>query len=380
MRVLVVSGRMPAASGKGDQLRGFQFARALAIDHEVEVVTTGAGKQVAGAEERIASFAALRVLRTPLAARAVGAIGALLRGQPAQVGWMMPRHRWRIVQRRAAQADLVLAMSVRSLRGRLPVPVILDHVDAFSLNMRRRATGPERAPVRWLARIEAALLRRWERRLSGWVAAQLVTSPIDARELPPQPEVHVLGNSVEMPVTGGRPSGERDIDVILTGNMAYPPNADAAVWLSEAIAPALWRSRPQTAVWVVGRDAGRLALDARIQVRADVPEVAEYLRRAKLAVAPLRIGTGTPNKVLEAMAVGTPVVATPTAVEAFAFPPDCVVEAVVAEALATEICRLLEDDAAREQVARRAGAVVADYGATAQHDQLAAIVSAALAS
>ena len=103
------------------------------------------------------------------------------------------------------------------------------------------------------------------------------------------------------------------------------------------------------------------------------------MRRTKLAVAPLRIGTGTPNKVLEAMAVGTPVVATPTAVEAFAFPPGSVVEADSAEAIATEICRLLDDPAAREQVAERGGAVVVDFGAAAQHDQLAAIVSAALA-
>lgn len=380
MRVVVISGRMPAASGKGDQLRGFQFARALAAEHEVEVITTGAGKKVAGAQEQIASFATLRVLQTPLAGRTAGAIGALLRGQPAQVGWMMPGYRWRFVKRRAAEADLVLAMSVRSLRGRLPVPVILDHVDAFSLNMRRRATGPEPAPVRWLARMEAALLVRWERRLSGWVAAQLVTSPIDARELPAQPPMHVVGNSVELSETSDRPPGERDIDVILTGNMAYPPNADAAAWLSEAIAPAIWRRRPQTAVWVVGRDAARLTLDERIQVRADVPEIAEYVRRAHLAVAPLRIGTGTPNKVLEAMAVGTAVVATPAAVEAFGFPAGSVVEADTADAIATEICRLLEDPGARELVVQRAGAVVADYGEAAQRDQLAAIVSAALAS
>jgi hypothetical protein len=244
--------------------------------------------------------------------------------------------------------------------------------------MRRRATGPEPAPVRWLARAEAALLTRWERRLSGWVAAQLVTSPVDAAELPSQPEMHVLGNSVEVPASGGSAHRERDIDVILTGNMAYPPNADAAAWLSEAIAPALWRRRPQTAVWVVGRDAARLVLDKRIQVRADVPEIAEYLQRAKLAVAPLRIGTGTPNKVLEAMAAGTPVVATPTAVEAFAFPPDSVVEADPADALAGEICRLLEDGEGRHRIARQAAAVVTDYGAAAQHDQLAAIVSKAL--
>src|SRR5215213_10317440 len=336
MKVLVVCPRMPAAGGKGDQLRGFQFARALASEHAVEVITTGAGMQVARAEEDIRGFAELHILPTSRRARALGAVGALASLQPAQVGWMMPWRAWRAVRRRAVEADVVLAVSVRSLRGSLPVPVILDHVDAFSLNMTRRATGPEPAPLRWAARIEAASLRRWERRLSRWVTAQLVTSPVDARHLPQRPDLHVLMNTVNLSTATGEPSNGRDIDVILTGNMAYPPNADAADWLSEAIAPALWQRRPNASIWVVGRDAGRLSLHERIHVRADVPDVMDYLRRAKVALAPLRIGTGTPNKVLEAIAAGTPVVATPAAVESFDFPSDAVAQATTAHEIADE--------------------------------------------
>src|SRR6185503_2388166 len=123
---------------------------------------------------------------------------------------------------------------------------------------------------------------------------QAAISAVDAAQLPTPPEVHVVPNSV---VAGeALAEAERDIDVLLTGNMAYPPNADAARWLSDEIAPALWRARPRTSVWVVGRDAGRLPLDARIRVAADVPAVAPYLRRARVALAPLRIGTGAPNK------------------------------------------------------------------------------------
>jgi polysaccharide biosynthesis protein PslH len=369
---------MPAAGGKGDQLRGLQFARALAADHEVEVVTTGAGKRVVGAEKSIAEFATLDVLSTSVALRVLGAIGAVLRGQPAQVGWMMPGPKWRAVRRRADRADFVLAVSVRSLRGPLPVPVILDHVDAFSVNMRRRATGPEPAPVRWAARVEAALLKRWEHRLSKWVAAQLVTSPVDARDLPPHPEVHVLMNAVDLPTTPPASLAERDIDVILTGNMAYPPNADAAEWLSETIAPELWRKRPDTSVWVVGRDAGKLSLNERIHIHADVPHLAEYLRRAKIALAPLRIGTGSPNKVLEAMAVGTPVVATPAAVEPFGFPPDAVRQASTAEGIAAQALELLDDVEARSRLAARARALVMRYDAAGQQQRMAEIVAATI--
>jgi polysaccharide biosynthesis protein PslH len=377
MKVLLVSPRTPVQGGKGDQLRAIQFARALARNHEVTVLTTGAGTRVAGAEAQVASLASLRIHRSPLPARALGALGALVSGQPAQVGWMMPGRAWRAVRRLASDADVVVAVTARSLRGRLHVPVALDHVDALSLNMRRRANGPEPAPIRWVARLEAKLLHRWEQRLSRWVAVQAVTSPVDAGHLPAGPDIWVLPISVSVPAAAPVADGERDIDVILTGNMAYPPNADAARWLSETIAPAIWRRRPDASVWVVGRDAGRLSLSPSIEVRGDVPQLDSCLRRAKVALAPLRIGTGSPIKVLEAMAAGAVVVATPGSLAAFAFPPGAVVTADSAEGLAAEATRLIEDAEARERVAARARRLVAAYGADAQQDRLDALLEAA---
>jgi polysaccharide biosynthesis protein PslH len=377
VKVLLVSPRTPAPGGKGDQLRAFQFAGALTEDHALEVITTGAGASAAGTEGELAALATLRIHRTPLVARALGALGALVRGQPAQVGWMMPGRAWRTVRRVARDADVVLALTARSLRGPLPVPVALDHVDALSVNMRRRATGPEPAPVRWAARLEAGLMGRWEQRLSRWVAVEAVISPVDARELPSWPDVHILPNSVELPPLPPSPLAERDIDLILTGNMAYPPNADAARWLSEDIAPALWKLRPGASVWVVGRDAERLSLDGSIEVRADVPELAAYLRRAKVALAPLRIGTGSPNKVLEALAAGAVVVATPSAVAPFGLPPDAVVTAESAEGLAAEAARVMSDAQTWERLAGRSRVLVAGYGREAQHERLDALLEAA---
>jgi Glycosyl transferases group 1 len=358
MKVLVLSPRIPADDGKGDQLRAAQLIRALAADHAVAVMSPAAG--------------------VTLLARATGALGALLCGQPLQVGWMMPGRAWSAARRRAAGADVVVAVTVRALRGPLPVPVILDHVDALSLNMRRRASGPEPVALRLAARAEAALLGRWERRLARWVDVQAAISAADAAQLPSPPEVHVLPNSVAL--AGGEPPGDgaRDIDVILTGNMAYPPNADAARWLSEEIAPALWRRQPDASVWVVGRDAGRLKLDDRIEVRADVPDVAAYLRRARVALAPLRIGTGAPNKVLEAMAAGAAVVATPSAVTPFAASADAFATADDAEALAALAARLLAEEGLRRDRAAAGSRIVAEYGPEAQRRRVETLVRAAV--
>jgi glycosyltransferase involved in cell wall biosynthesis len=359
VKVLVLSPRMPAADGKGDQLRAHQTIRALEVGHTVEVVTAG------------------RVTRPT---RLAGALGALLRGQPVQVGWMMPGRAWRTARRRAADADVVVALTVRALRGPLPVPVVLDHVDALSLNMRRRASGPEPAALRLAARAEARLLQHWERRLAGCVTVQAAISAVDAAHLPAPPEIHVLPNSVELPA--GPPLGatRRDIDVVLTGNMAYPPNADAARWLSERIAPALWRRRHDASVWVVGRDAGRLALDPRIEVRADVPDVSAYLRRARIALAPLRIGTGAPNKVLEAMAAGAAGVATPFAVAPFELATGAVATADEAEALAAVADRLLGDEASRRRLADGGRRAVAAYSADAQRRRLEDLLREAVAA
>jgi glycosyltransferase involved in cell wall biosynthesis len=122
-----------------------------------------------------------------------------------------------------------------------------------------------------------------------------------------------------------------------------------------------------------------LSLDERIQVHADVPDLYPYLSRAKVALAPLRIGTGSPNKVLEAMAAGTPVVATPAAVQSYAFPSDIVAQAATAEDFAREVVNLLGDTEARERRAARGRALVTRYGAAEQREKLAAVLAAAVA-
>lgn len=359
MRVLVVTARFPRRDAKGDQSRVASLIAGLAEHHEVTVLTAadpGPEPAVAGARRLVAA-------PLPPWARALAAVAALSRGVPGQVGWMMPRRSWRVAERLARDADVVLVNTVRSARGPLPAPVVVDHVDALSLNMRRRAGGPEPLPVRLAARVEAGLLRRHEARVAAGAAAQVVTAREDAEQLPaPRPAV--------VPVTwdgltpGEAAPGERDIDVILTGNMAYPPNQDAARWLAEEIAPALRRERPQTSIWVVGRDAARLRLGDGVRVASDVADLHAYLRRARVAVVPLRIGTGSPFKLLEAAACGAAVVCTAWAAERFDVPVSVADDTA---AFARAIAALLDDEPARAAAAR------AGQEAVARHTPAAAV-------
>jgi len=107
--------------------------------------------------------------------------------------------------------------------------------------------------------------------------------------------------------------------LVFTGTMDYWPNVDAVGWFVRDILPELRRDWPALRFWIVGAnpapDVLRLARMPGVHVTGRVPDPRLYLAHAAVAVAPLRIARGIQNKVLEAMAMARPVVASPQAFE-----------------------------------------------------------------
>lgn len=347
--MLLISPRAPEADGKGDAIRAHALLAAMQRSHRVEVV----------------------VPEVSAARRAIAAIADLLSGRPAQVGFCMPRAAWPDVRAAAARADVVVAITVRAVRGPVGAPLVVDHVDALSLNWAQRAGGPEGRWRRRGVRLEAGRLRRWESAVAGWAVAQLVVSELDAVALPAAPPVVVVPHVVAFTPP---PDVARDIDVVFTGNMRYPPNMEAAIWLDREIAPALRALAPTARVVVVGRDAGRLGL-RNCESMSDVPSVPAVLVRSRVAIVPLSgIGTGIPTKGLEAAACGAALVVTPWTFERLPLPARVASDAL---ALAAEMAALLADEPARVALAQAGRAAVARYGLDQLADQLDVVLAAA---
>ena len=133
-------------------------------------------------------------------------------------------------------------------------------------------------------------------------------------------------------------------DLVFTGNMDYWPNADAVLWFVQDVMPELRRHRPGLRLHIVGANPGAdikgLARSAGVYVTGRVADVRPYLAHAALAVAPLRIARGIQNKVLEAMAMGKPVVATPAAFEGIRAEPGR--DLLVADGVAETVRCVLE--------------------------------------
>ena len=112
------------------------------------------------------------------------------------------------------------------------------------------------------------------------------------------------------------------VTIVFTGVMDYPPNEDAVLWFAEKVWPWLRHRRPELVFQIVGtRPTARimaLAANAGIEVTGEVPDVRPYVEQALAFVVPLRSGGGTRLKILQAMAIGCPVISTRLGAEGLA--------------------------------------------------------------
>jgi glycosyltransferase involved in cell wall biosynthesis len=199
------------------------------------------------------------------------------------------------------------------------VPVVADICDAASVRIRGkiRVAGRLEVPILsvkllWMRRLERCVLRR---------AAHAVFASgrdRDALTRPSNPQASIVPNGVDLDYwrpARVEPGSNR---IIFTGAMHYPPNADAAIHLVRDIFPLVQTAIASAELWIVGRDPTQELVRTAaglpgVTITGYVSDMRPYFDRATVFAAPLRFGAGIQNKVLEAMAMGLPVIASPSA-------------------------------------------------------------------
>jgi len=190
----------------------------------------------------------------------------------------------------------------------------------------------------------------------------LITSPRDRdtlAELTTTPALHqrliVLPNGVDLDYFKPLALPRDPATLVFTGKMSYHANVAAALDLATQVMPLVWQQRPDARLTIVGKDPTpellTLTAEPRIAVTGTVPDMRPYLAQATVAISPMRYGVGIQNKVLEAMAMATPVISTPQAVSALQVQAGQ--EALVAdtpEAMAQAVVMLLTDDTLCQRV------------------------------
>jgi glycosyltransferase involved in cell wall biosynthesis len=331
MRLLYVTADLPWPLTSG-YLRHYHFIRALSERHEITllslrgpdhgpgdiealrpyveaIVTEPSARGPRSLPVKVADRVRMLVAGGDVAAARLGAAGA------------------RIAAERPFDALLLSGKrTMPVLDGLPPMPLVADLCDATSSRIRRQMRHASVSNLPALA-IEYLEVRRVERALMHRSRHALFASARDRDALvgrngegqPGLAEASVVPNGVDLEVwrREGRTLG-RD-EIVLTGAMDYPPNVDAAEQLVHAILPRVQAELPAARVSIVGRDPApsvrAMADRPGVTVTGFVDDVRPYLERAAVFAAPIRYGAGIQNKVLEALAMEVPVVASPLAAE-----------------------------------------------------------------
>ena len=366
MKLLVVLSRMPYPLEKGDKLRAYHLVKRLAKRHEIYLFCLSDQPTKPADEEHLRSFCKhLQVVHIPRWRILLRMFTAFFSRLPFQVSYFHHSHAQQAMDQviDSFRPDHVLCQLVRTteyVRHRYEIGKTLDYMDTLSKGMERRAENAS-FPVRYFLKAETRRLIHYENLMFDLFDHQAIISAQDRDLLyhPLRDEVAVVPNGVDTEYFTPRETVKTH-DLLFTGNMNYPPNIDSVLFLVHRVLPLVHAQRPGTTLLIAGVDPDQRVRELatrnpRVTVSGWVKDIRVSYASARIFVAPMQIGTGLQNKLLEAMAMGMPCVTSDLANNAVgAAPNEAILIGHEPAEYATHILHLLDHAEERERLAGNA--------------------------
>lgn len=328
--ILFLAHRSPFPPDRGDKIRAFNVLKYLSTRKRVHLVAFADDTRDLKGKKGLAPFTASRSILWRSKTRVTATIEALVQRKPASLTAFDNRAMHEVVAdllaRRSIDTIYVFSSQMAQyLPAKTRARVIMDFCDMDSLKFADYAKA-SRWPMSWLMRRESNLLFQFEKKVARRVDASLFVSEAEAqlfREKTGANNVQVIENGIDTDFFDPG-AGFAHVDsigklIVFTGQMDYRPNVEAVTWFAEDILPHIQAAHPDATFAIVGRNPtdavialGRID---RVVVTGEVADVRGWLAQAACVVAPLKLARGIQNKVLEAMAMARPVVASGCAAE-----------------------------------------------------------------
>ena len=362
MKIFVLLPRIPYPLEKGDKLRAFNQIKQLAKNNEVVLCALNdknidEQKAFQALQPYCSSINFIKLSKPRIL---FGMVSAFLKGLPMQCGYFYNRKAAKKVDAliEKHQPDILYGQLVRVAEyiRHKSIPKAIDYQDVFSYGMKRR-----RDIASWITRpvfnMEYQRLCRYEAKVFDEFDVKTIISKPD-RDLIPHPkkdEILIIPNGVDHEFFKPQQQ-EKRYDIVFTGNMSYAPNVNAVDYLANEILPLVWKEVPEAKMYIAGATPDpkvRKAASDRIIISGWLDDIRDAYAQSRVFIAPMRIGTGLQNKLLEAMSMGLPAITTPLANASLGAKPD--EEILVgsnAEELARHIITLLTNTDKASQIAQ----------------------------
>jgi len=324
MRIFFLLPRVPYPTEKGDKLRAFHQIKQLSRHHEIILCSLNDSVLHKDALHVLKKYVKeVHVINLNKFSILFNILKAFFTGKPMQVGYFYSAAAKRSILRLIEQTkpDHIFCQLIRVAEyvKDLKIPKTIDYQDVFSKGMDRRiALAP--FYLRPFLKSEYRRLQNYEHMVFERFDNKIIISAPD-RDLIPHPErekIVVVANGVDTeffsPV-----AGEKKYDLVFTGNMGYPPNINSAEYLVNQIMPRLMHQKHDLHLLLAGANPNIRVMvlkSANVEVSGWVPDMRDCYASAKIFIAPMQIGTGLQNKLLEAMAMQIPCITSPLAFQA----------------------------------------------------------------
>ena len=320
MKIFVLLPRIPWPLEKGDKLRAFNQIKQLAKNNEVVLCALNTDKKVSKED----AFKALQpycisvtFIDISKLSILINIIKAFFKGLPLQCGYFYNAKAHKKIHNiiKKHKPDMLFGQLLRvaEYMRHENTSKSIDYQDVFSMGMKRRS---EIAPfyMKPFFNMEYRRLRRYEHDIFDDFDVKTIISVPDRNLIdhPKKDEILIVPNGVDHEYYTPREC-EKKYDIVFTGNMSYAPNVNAVEYLANDILPLVWKKLPDAKMYIAGAtpDARvkKVASD-RIIISGWLDDMRDAYAQSKIFIAPMRIGTGLQNKLLEAMAMRLPCITT----------------------------------------------------------------------
>jgi glycosyltransferase involved in cell wall biosynthesis len=382
----MLTPQLPYPPHQGTSLRNLHILRALSHDHDVSLLSF----DESGGGQALEPLTILCRVLTPVPAPNRSKwerLAQLFTTRTPDVALRLRNDAFGEALELALRHDQYDAVQIEGieLAGYIPLirasapqsEIVLDCHNAETDLQRRAFSADRRQPGRWPAaiysRVQIARLARFERQALEAADKVIAVSAVDREKLlglepDLKADISVLPNTIDVE----QYRWKEDVDpvyrhdLVFTGKMDYRPNVDGVLWFADAIWPLILRDRPNTSWAIVGQKPHPRLEPLRgmpgLLLTGRVPDVNPYLAGGSVYIVPLRIGSGTRLKIIEAMAGGLAIVSTLVGVEGLPVKPgENIILAEQTEEWAKVILRLLEAPEERARLGAAAREFAAQY-------------------
>jgi polysaccharide biosynthesis protein PslH len=360
-KIFFLVSRIPYPLEKGDKLRAYHQLKELSKTHEVVLCCLSIGKADEKAVAHLREICTVEVVELNPFMIPFRLLFALFSSRPFQVHYFYQHPARRKIHHLIDQhtPDHIYCQLIRCseyVKHIHHIPKTIDYMDAFNKGMERLASVSN-----WLKRqfwlSEAKRLVRYENLIFDYFDHHTIISEQDKQLIYHQnrKKIAVVPNGVDTTFFAPR-NEEHTFDIVFTGNMSYLPNVDSAEYLVRDILPLILSQRPQTKILLAGATPSprvKALASANVEVSGWLDDIRDAYAQSTVFVAPMRIGTGLQNKLLEAMSMELPCLTSELANNALdGKNGEQLFVCTDAQSFANETLRLLENPILREEMGK----------------------------